>query len=108
MTCKELAQSFFFLANEGETKAGIPILIKSQVKRRNALMQTCGFYDKSGEFTYTVQLPDKSGIIESLADLYFKNFVVDTWSPRRNEKGNSKLGMNALQLLTTKTAMSIL
>ena len=51
MPCKELAQSFFFLANKGETKAGIPILTKSQVKRRNALMQTCGFYDESGEFT---------------------------------------------------------
>jgi glutaminase len=42
MTCKELAHSFFFLANEGKTKAGIPIL-ESQVKRLNALMQTCGF-----------------------------------------------------------------
>lgn len=90
MPCKELAQSFFFLANKGETKAGIPILTKSQVKRLNDLMQTCGFYDESGEFTYTVQLPDKSGIIGRIAGLYSKNFVVDTWSPRRNEKGNSE------------------
>ena len=54
-----------------------------------------------------MQLPDKSGIIERIAGLYSKNFVVDTWSPRRNEKGNSELGMNALQFLTTKTVMSI-
>jgi glutaminase len=33
--------------------------------------------------------------------------VIATWSPRLNEKGNSELGMNALELLTTKTEMSI-
>jgi glutaminase len=48
MNCQELAHSFFFLANEGKTKDGNEILTKSQVKRLNALMQTCGFYDESG------------------------------------------------------------
>lgn len=107
MTCKELAHSFFFFANEGKTQSGKLILSKSQVKRLNALMQTCGFYDESGEFTYTVGLPGKSGIGGGIAALYPKNFVVATWSPRLNEKGNSELGMNALELLTTKTGMSI-
>ncbi|MFV5702560.1 glutaminase [Flavobacterium sp. XS2P12] len=107
MTCKELAHSFFFLANEGKTISGIQVLTKSQVKRLNALMQTCGFYDESGEYTYKVGLPGKSGIGGGIAALFPKNFVVATWSPRLNEKGNSELGMNALELLTTKTGMSI-
>lgn len=107
MTCKELAHSFFFLANEGKTISGNQILTKSQVKRLNALMQTCGFYDESGEFTYKVGLPGKSGIGGGIAALFPKNFVVATWSPRLNEKGNSELGMSALELLTTKTGMSI-
>lgn len=107
MTCKELAHSFFFLANEGKSQTGKQILSKSQVKRLNALMQTCGFYDESGEYTYKVGLPGKSGIGGGIAALYPKKFVVSTWSPRLNEKGNSDLGMNALELLTTKTGMSI-
>ena len=107
MTCKELAHSFYFFANEGKSISGEQILIKSQVKRVNAVMQTCGFYDESGEFTYKVGLPGKSGIGGGIAALYPKKFVVVTWSPRLNEKGNSELGMFALELLTTKTGMSI-
>jgi glutaminase len=107
MTCSELAHSFFFFANEGKTKEGKQILTKSQVKRLNALMQTCGFYDESGEFTYKVGLPGKSGIGGGIVALYPNNFVVATWSPRLNKKGNSELGMHALELLTTKTGMSV-
>nr|WP_315150750.1 glutaminase [uncultured Flavobacterium sp.] len=107
MTCKELAHSFFFFANEGMTKSGKQILSKSQVKRINALMQTCGFYDESGEFTYKVGLPGKSGIGGGIAALYPNHFSVATWSPRLNEKGNSEFGMAALELFTTKTGMSI-
>lgn len=107
MTCQELAHSFFFFANEGKTQSGKQILSKSQVKRLNALMQTCGFYDESGEFTYKVGLPGKSGIGGGIAALFPNHFSVATWSPRLNEKGNSELGMAALELLTTKTGKSI-
>lgn len=107
MTCNELAHSFYFFANEGKTKEGKQILTKSQVKRLNALMQTCGFYDESGEFTYKVGLPGKSGIGGGIVALFPKVFVVATWSPKLNMKGNSELGMHALELLTNKTGMSI-
>lgn len=107
MNCEELANSFFFFANEGKTKVGNQILTKSQVKRLNAVMQTCGFYDESGEFTYKVGLPGKSGIGGGIVALYPNQFVVATWSPKLNKKGNSELGMYALEALTTKTGLSV-
>ena len=70
-------------------------------------MQTCGFYDKSGEFTYKVGLPGKSGIGGGIVALFPEIFVVATWSPKLNKKGNSELGMHALESLATKTGMSV-
>jgi glutaminase len=107
MTCKELAHSFYYFANEGFTKERIKILTQSQTKRLNALMQTCGFYDESGEFAYKVGLPGKSGIGGGIIAIHPKNYSVATWGPKLNEKGNSVLGMKALEFLTTETQMSI-
>lgn len=107
LSCKELSQAFYFFANAGKTKGGNQILTESQTKRLNAIMQTCGFYDESGEFTYKVGLPGKSGIGGGIVALFPKKFTIATWNPRLNEKGNSELGMHALELFTTKTGMSI-
>lgn len=107
MSCHELTKAFYFLANEGVSMSGLQVLDKSQVKRMNALMQTCGFYDESGEFTYRVGLPGKSGVGGGIVALFPKEFIVSTWSPRLNTNGNSELGMFALEQLTTKTGMSI-
>jgi glutaminase len=108
MTCKELAHSFYFFANGGYTLAqNHRILTESQIKRLNALMQTCGFYDESGEFAYKVGLPGKSGIGGGIIAIHPQKYCVATWSPKLNEKGNSVMGMKALELLTTETQMSI-
>lgn len=107
MSCRELTQAFYFFANEGISQSGKQIINKSQVKRMNALMQTCGFYDESGEFTFRVGLPGKSGVGGGIVALLPKQFIVSTWSPRLNSNGNSELGMYVLEELTTKTGMSI-
>lgn len=107
LSCKELSQAFYFFANAGKTKDAVQILSESQSKRLNAIMQTCGFYDESGEFTYKVGLPGKSGIGGGIVALFPKKFTIATWNPKLNEKGNSELGMHALELFTTKTGMSI-
>lgn len=108
MSCKELAYAFFYFANRGYTFDNkVMILTESRNKRLNALMQTCGFYDESGEFAYKVGLPGKSGIGGGIIAIHPGRFSVATWSPGLNEKGNSVRGMKALELLTTETALSI-
>ena len=82
-------------------------LTSSLIKRMNAVMQTCGFYDEAGEFSYLVGLPGKSGVGGGIVAIYPQRYSVAVWSPRLNSKGNSVMGMKALELLTTYTAESI-
>lgn len=108
MTCRQLAHAFQIFANNGKIpNTQEQILTKSQIKRMNALMQTCGFYDESGDFTFKVGLPGKSGVGGGIAAVFPEEYSVAVWSPRLNEKGNSVLGLKALELLTTKTGLSI-
>ena len=108
MSCRELAKAFLAFANHKEkfSYAGVS-LTSSQVKRMNAIMQTCGFYDEAGEFSYLVGLPGKSGVGGGIAAIYPGCYSVAVWSPRLNSKGNSIMGMKALELLTTETMESI-
>jgi glutaminase len=107
MSCSQLTKTFSFLANKGTCMLNKIRLTESQVKRINALMLTCGFYDEAGEFAFEVGLPGKSGVGGGIVALLPDNFTITTWSPGLNKKGNSKLGMLALEAFTTKTKLSI-
>lgn len=107
MTCKQLTDAFFFLSNKGNCLLNKSRLTKTQAKRINAIMLTCGFYDEAGEFAFEVGLPGKSGVGGGIVALLPDHFVITTWSPGLNKKGNSKLGMLALEQFTTKTKLSI-
>lgn len=108
MSCVELAQAFLFLANHGVSPAtGERLLTKSQAKRLNAILLTCGFYDEAGEFAFRVGLPGKSGVGGGIAAVMPGRWAVTVWSPEINRHGNSVRGMKALELLTTMTGESI-
>ncbi len=108
MTSLELCNAFTFLANGGKKISdNKEILTKSQTKRVNAIMQTCGFYDESGEFSFRVGLPGKSGVGGGITALFPGRYVITVWSPKLNPKGNSYRGMKFLELFTTATEESI-
>lgn len=108
MSCEELAKAFMIYANNGKIlETGEKILTKTKIKRINALMQTCGFYDEAGEFSFEVGLPGKSGVGGGIVAIHPAQYSVAVWSPILNEKGNSELGMAALEKLTTMTGLSI-
>ncbi|EDP97991.1 glutaminase [Kordia algicida OT-1] len=108
MSCKELSELFLFLANNGLTvQNNKSILSESQSKRINALMQTCGFYDESGEFAFKVGLPGKSGVGGGIIAIHPDQYAIAVWSPKLNEKGNSYKGMKFLEEFTTRSESSI-
>lgn len=108
MSCEELAKAFMIYANKGKIlETGEKILTRTKVKRINALMQTCGFYDEAGEFSFEVGLPGKSGVGGGIVAIHPAQYAVAVWSPILNPKGNSELGMAALEKLTTLTGLSI-
>lgn len=108
MSCQELSQLFLFFANDGKTIDNQKqIITKSQSKRVNALMQTCGFYDESGEFSFRVGLPGKSGVGGGIIAVLPDQYSIAVWSPNLNAKGNSYKGMCFLEEFTTETELSI-
>ena len=108
MSCRQLARAFLPFADRRSTFSFDGVnLTPSQVKRINAVMQTWGFYNDAGEYSYLVGLPGKSGVGGGIGAVYPGRYAVATWSPRLNEKGNSVMGMKALELLTTYTRESI-
>ncbi|MDC7996232.1 glutaminase [Altibacter sp. HG106] len=107
MNCKQLSNAFYLFANRGKCMQHTTHLSINQVKRINAIMLTCGFYDEAGEFAFEVGLPGKSGVGGGIVALLPNEFVLSCWSPGLNEKGNSYLGMLALEEFTTQTNLSI-
>ncbi len=108
MSCMELASTFLIYANHGKLiSTSEQIITSSMAKRINAIMQTCGFYDEAGEFSFKVGLPGKSGIGGGIVAVHPGKYSVAVWSPGLNKKGNSVRGMELLERLTTKTGLSI-
>lgn len=102
MSCAELAKSVMFLATGGG-----PIATPRQAKRVNAVMLTCGVYDEAGDYAYRVGLPAKSGVGGGVVAVMPGKFTTAVWSPGLSGKGNSLAGTMALELLTTKTGVSV-
>ncbi len=107
MSCRELARAFVAFTNSVPFDFAGYKLTQSQIKRINAVMQTCGFYDQAGDFSYLVGLPGKSGVGGGIVAVCPQRYSVAVWSPRLNSKGNSVMGMKALELLTSATKESI-
>jgi glutaminase len=74
------------LTNEGVFKP-------STVRHCLSLMSSCGMYDYSGEFAFTIGLPAKSGVSGGLMLVVPGVMGVCVWSPRLDALGNSVRGV---------------
>lgn len=108
MNCVDLGRSFLMLANHGVVPhSGKRVLTVSQSKRLSSLLLTSGLYNEAGEFAFRVGLPAKSGVGGGIAAIIPQKLSVVVWSPELNTYGNSLAGIQALELFTTKSGVSI-
>ena len=107
MSCGELALASSFLARHGVRRDGSQLLSRSDAKRINAIMLTCGTYDAAGEVAYRVGIPAKSGIAGGILAIVPGRCSLCVWSPGLDQKGNSAAGIAALDAFTSLTGWSV-
>jgi glutaminase len=93
-TCESMAVIAATLANGGVCPlTGERVLRPSTVRACLSLMSSCGMYDYSGEFAFTIGLPAKSGVAGGLMVVVPNVLGLCTWSPRLGALGNSVRGI---------------
>ena len=108
MSCLQLARAAGFLCRDGaHPYTGRQLLTERQARRVNALMLTCGTYDAAGEFAFRIGLPCKSGVGGGIVAVVPDRLTLCVWSPALDSTGNSLLGMEALELFTARTGLSV-
>jgi glutaminase len=108
MTCLQLARATGYLCRDGlHPFNGERLLTERQTRRINALMLTCGTYDAAGEFAFRIGLPCKSGVGGGIVAVVPDQLSLCVWSPALDATGNSLLGMQALELFTARTGLSV-
>lgn len=107
MSCAELALAAGYLARHGVRLDESRLVSRSDAKRVNAVMLTCGTYDAAGEFAYRVGLPGKSGVGGGILAVIPNRCTLCAWGPELDSAGNSKAGVAALDAFTTTTGWSI-
>lgn len=94
MTCRTQAVVAASLANGGICPiTGERVFERSTAKDCLSLMYSCGMYDFSGEFAFTVGLPSKSSVSGALMVVVPGICGITVWSPRLDRYGNSERGL---------------
>jgi glutaminase len=108
MSCRQLAMAGRYLMLDGvHPDTGRAVVTAQRARRILALMLTCGHYDGSGEFAFRVGIPGKSGVGGGILAVVPGKASIAVWSPGLNERGNSKLGSEALEHLAAATNWNV-
>lgn len=95
MSALDLARAAMFLVTpqtgEATCREG------RNAQRIRAIMRTCGLYDQSGEFAFSVGLPGKSGVGGGVLVVQPNGFAACAWSPPLDRFGNSVAAQAALE-----------
>ena len=104
----DLAMMAATLANGGvQPRTKVQALKKEFVGDMLALMFTCGMYDSSGEWAYSVGVPAKSGVSGAIFGVVPGEYGIAVYSPPIDEKGNSLRGLRVFKDLSRELNLSI-
>ena len=108
VTTRELGFMGATLANGGvNPKTGKRLLDTEHVPELLAVMLTAGFYDESGQWSYTAGLPAKTGVGGGIVAIVPGEMAIAAFSPRLNEAGNSIRATKAINYIADKFKLSI-
>jgi len=79
-----------------------PVFSAGTVQSCLSLMSSCGMYDFSGEFAFTIGLPAKSGVSGAVMLVVPGLMGICIWSPRLDELGNSVRGIEFCRKLVAE------
>ena len=95
MTTEAIAIAAGTLANAGICPLSSESIFQaSHVKNCLSLMSSCGMYDFSGEFAFSIGLPAKSGVSGILYVVVPNVMGICIWSPALDPIGNSVRGLD--------------
>jgi len=94
LDCRSLSVVAASLANGGVCPlTGHRIAESTNVRNTLSLMLSCGMYDFSGEYAFTVGLPAKSGVSGAMMIVIPGVCGIALWSPLLDRQGNSVRGV---------------
>jgi len=103
VTAEHLAAMAATLANGGIVPTtGERILEPETVRSVLSLMYTCGMYDFSGEFAFSIGLPAKSAVSGAIMTVVPNVMGLCVWSPRLDALGNSVRGIEVCRRLVDR------
>jgi glutaminase len=79
-----------------------PVFTPGTVQSCLSLMSSCGMYDFSGEFAFTIGMPAKSGVSGAVMLVIPGLMGICVWSPRLDEHGNSVRGIEFCRKLVAE------
>lgn len=97
----ELAMMGATIANGGvHPKTGEQVLSRQYVRDVLSVMHSNGMYDSSGEWSYRVGIPAKSGVSGGILGIVNGRIAIASYSPPLNRLGHSIRGVQAFERLS--------
>ncbi len=109
VTARDLALMGACLANNGVNPITSEVAQKSQyVDKVLSVMSTCGMYDYSGSWVYSVGMPSKSGVGGGIMAVLPGQFGLGVFSPRLDKRGNSARGIRVCEQISGDFGLHLL